>query len=125
MVFISLGVAAQQEKRPMPTPEERAQKMTDRLAERLNLSESQKKEIYAINLESAKKRQAEMEAQKSEREEKQAEMKAQEEKIQNVLTEDQRKEWEEIKLEAKERRRPGGEIHSRESMRRGPRGGNQ
>lgn len=125
MVFISLGVAAQQEKRTMPTPEERAQKMTDRMAEKLTLTESQKKEIYTINLESAKKRQAEMEAHKAEREAMQAEMKAQEEKIQQVLTEDQRKQWEEIKLEAKDRRRPGGEIHSRESMRKGPRGGNQ
>ena len=124
LVFVSLGAAAQQEKRTMPSPEDRAQKMTDRMAEKLSLTEAQKKEIYAINLENANKRQAEMEAQKAERQAKQAEMKAQEEKIQKVLTEEQRKQWEEIKLEAKDRRRPGGEVHSRESMRKGPRRGN-
>lgn len=127
MAFTSLGVTAQQQQKTPPTPEERAQKMTDRMAEKLELSEEQKKEIYGINLENATKRQKEMEAQKAERQAKQAEMKAQEERIKNVLTEEQRKQWEEVKMENRDRRRPGGQIHDRGDMRRGPqrKGGNQ
>lgn len=133
LVFTSLGVAAQQkqqrtsqnkEQRVSQTPEQRAQVMTDRLAEKLNLSETQKKEIYQINLENATKREREMEAQKAERQAKQAEMKAQDEKIKNVLTEEQRKQWEEIKMDRKDQRRPGGQVHDRSEIRRGPRGGN-
>jgi periplasmic protein CpxP/Spy len=118
--FISLGVSAQQQQKTPPTAEEIAQKMTDRMSEKLSLSEDQKKQIYAINLENAKKRKKEMEEQKAIREQKRAEMKSQDEKIQNVLTEAQRKQWEEIKLEDRDRRRPGGEIHDRKSIRRGP-----
>ena len=109
----TLGVLAQQRPKEVPSPEERAQQMTNRMAERLNLSEDQKKEVYAIHLENAHKRQKEMEAQRAEREARLAEMKAQDEKIKSILTEEQRKEWEEIKMDARDRRRPGGEVHDR------------
>ena len=125
LVFSSLNVAAQQKQERTPqNPEQRAQAMTERMAEKLSLSEAQKKEIYQINLENAQKRQKEIEAQKAERDAKKAEMKAQEEKIKNVLTEEQRKQWEEIKMEQRGHRRPGGQIHDRSEIRRGPRGGN-
>lgn len=125
MGFTTLGVAAQEVKKTMPSPEERAQKMTDRMTEKLSLNEAQKKQIYAINLENATNRQKEMEAQKAERDAKQAEMKAQEEKIKSVLTDEQKKQWEELKTEGRDRRRPGGEVHDRSEIRRGPRGGNK
>ncbi|GMQ25255.1 hypothetical protein Aoki45_19370 [Algoriphagus sp. oki45] len=124
LVFTSLSVAAQEGKRTPPSPEERAQKMTDRMAEKLSLSEAQKTEIYSINLENAKKRQEEMEAKKAESADRRAEMKAQDERIKQVLTEDQRKAWEELKEENRSRRRPEGQIHDRGEIRRGPRGGN-
>lgn len=124
LVFTSLGVTAQQQSKTPPSPEERAQRMTERMAEKLGLSEEQKKQIYEVNLENAAKRQTEMEAQKAERQAKQAEMKAQEEKINQILTEEQRKQWEEIKMENRDRRRPGGQVHDRGEIRRGPRGGN-
>lgn len=115
-----------------PTPEQRAQKQTEMMAKQLELSEAQQTEILAINLENAKKREAEMEARKAEmdarREEMKArreEMKAQEEAIKQVLTEEQRAKWEELKESQRDRRgrRPGGEIRERGEMPR-RRGGN-
>ena len=116
VVFTSLNVAAQQEKRELPNPEERAKKMTERMATELELSEDQKAKVLAINLENAQKRQAQMEKEMAERQARMEEMKVQEEKIKEVLTEEQRKKWEEIKLERREQRRPGGEIHDRGPM---------
>ncbi|MBN3581423.1 DUF4890 domain-containing protein [Algoriphagus aestuarii] len=115
-----------------PTPEERAQKQTEMMAKQLELSEDQKAQILAINLENAKKREGEMEARKAEmdarREEMKAlreEMKSQDEAIKEVLTEEQRAKWEEIKQSQKDRRgrRPGGQVGDRGDIPR-KRGGN-
>ncbi|NVK48327.1 MAG: DUF4890 domain-containing protein [Cyclobacteriaceae bacterium] len=128
LVFLlSIGAFAQQRgQRQMPDPETRAKMMTDRMAEQLELSEEQKAKILAINLENAKKRQAEAEARKTEAEARRAQAKAQEEEIRAILTEEQRQKWEELKEARKERgpRGPrGGEIHDREEFRK-RRGGN-
>ena len=112
LTMMSLGVAAQ-EHRKMPNPEERAQRMTERMASDLKLSEEQKQKVLAINLEHAKNRAAEMEKQRAEMEARKAEMKAQEEKIKEVLTEEQRKQWEEIKMDRQPGKRPGGMIEER------------
>lgn len=115
-----------------PTAEERAQKQTDMMAEKLELSDSQKAQILAINLENAKKREAEMEARKAEMEARKEQMqamkeglKAQDEAIKEVLTEEQRSKWEELKESQRDRRgrRPGGEIRERGDLPR-KRGGN-
>ncbi|HSF54906.1 MAG TPA: DUF4890 domain-containing protein [Algoriphagus sp.] len=116
LVFTSLQVAAQQEKRELPNPEERAKKMTEKMATELQLSEEQKSQILALNLEQAKKRQAEMEREIEERKARMEEMKAHQEKIKVILTEEQRTKWEEIKLEQREHRRPGGQVHHRGDM---------
>ena len=116
LAFTSLNVAAQQEKRQQPNPEERAKKVTEKMATELELSEDQKAQILALNLDHAKQRQAEMEREKAEREAQRAEMKAHQEKVNSILTEEQRTKWEEIKLEQREKRRPGGEVHRREDM---------
>src|SRR5688572_15518552 len=99
LAFTSLSVAAQQEKRQQPNPEERAKKVTEKMATELELSEDQKAQILALNLDHAKQRQAEMEREKAEREAQRAEMKAHQEKVNSILTEEQRTKWEEIKLE--------------------------
>jgi Spy/CpxP family protein refolding chaperone len=101
-----------------PTPEERAQKQTEMMAKQLELSEAQKTEILAINVENAKKREAEMEARKAEMDSRREEMKAQDEAIKQVLTEEQRAKWVELKESQRDRRgrRPGGEIHERGNM---------
>lgn len=108
-----------------PTAEERAQKQTEMMAEKLELSDAQKAQILAINLENAKKREAEMEARKAEMEARREEMKmmreemkAQDEAIKEVLTEEQRAKWVELKESQRDRRgrRPGGEIRERGDM---------
>ena len=112
LTLLSLDAAAQG-RRKMPDPEENALVLTERLAYRLNLSEEQKKEVLAINLENAKKRALEREKLHAEMEARKQEMKAQEERIKGILTEEQKKQWEEMKMERHPRGRPEGMIEDR------------
>lgn len=131
LVFVGMGAFAQDMKtKEKPDPETRAKMMTDRMAEKLELNEEQKAKILAINLEYAKKREAEMEAKKAEMEARKAEMdarraemKEQDSKIAEVLTPEQKEKWVELKDEGRSRRGPRGEVHSREDFRK-RRGGN-
>ena len=130
--MISLSSIAQQRGGERPTPEQRAARMTEKLAEELSLTADQQKQILAINLEHAKKRdqdrmeqQKEREARKADMDAQKAEMKKQNESIKAILTEEQRTKWEEIKLSEKDRgRRPGGQIEDREEFRKRRGGGN-
>ena len=132
MVMISLNTMAQKKGGERPSAEERAQRATERMAESLSLTEAQKKQILDINLEYAKKneaemaeRKAEMEARKAEMDAKREELKAQDAKIQAVLTEEQRTKWTEIKAERmddRRRGRPNAQVEGDPRKRR--RGGN-
>jgi periplasmic protein CpxP/Spy len=132
MAFIGLSAMAQQRGGERPTPEQRATKMTEKMAEELSLSADQKKQILEINLERAKKmdqdraeRMKETEARKEEMDSRREEMKKQDERIKAVLTEEQLGKWEEIKLSQKNRgRRPGGQIEDRDEFRKRRGGGN-
>lgn len=88
-------------------PEKRAEMMTNRMAEKLELSDAQKEEVYAIHLENATKRQTEMEARRAEmkanREKRQANQKGQEAKIESVLTSEQREKFIELRDENKDK----------------------
>ncbi len=117
-MMIALSVMAQRRGGERPNAEERAQRMTERMAEELGLDEEQKAKILAINLEAAQARDAQMEAakeareaMKKQRESMREEMKAQDERIKAVLTEEQAAKWEETKREKREdlekRRRKG------------------
>ena len=120
MVMISLSTFAQQGKGgEKPNPEERAKEMTERLATELELSEAQKKQVLAINMDYAKKREAEMEARKAKMESGKEKQQEHEAKIQAILTEDQKAKWVELKDGRKEHRkgRPGGEVHHKGEMR--------
>jgi Spy/CpxP family protein refolding chaperone len=79
------------------TPEERAQKRTDKMTKELELSEEQAKQVYAINLNDAK----EMEAIRIEKEKLKKRAKAQREKskaeMDNVLTAEQKVKMEQLK----------------------------
>ena len=101
--FISFGAEAQQEqkKREPMTPEKVAERMTERMAKELDLSEAQKKEVYALHLETATKRAEEMKAQ---RERMKADQKAQQEKLEAILSPEQKAQWEAKKSEAREKR---------------------
>ena len=113
--LLSLDLAAQI-KRKMPDAEERARVMTERMAYRLNLSEEQKKEILDINLENAKKREAEMQKHQAEMDARKAEMKTQDEQIKKVLTEEQREQWEKIKTDHRQGRGPEGMIEDQRNF---------
>jgi protein CpxP len=120
LIMMSFSIFAQQGKGGgEPNAEERAKQMTDRLATELELNEVQKKQVLAINIEYAKKREAEMVARKAEMEVRKKARQDQEAKIQAVLTEDQKAKLVEIKDERKEHRkgRPGGEVHRTGEMR--------
>ncbi|MHA7130590.1 DUF4890 domain-containing protein [Algoriphagus namhaensis] len=94
-----------QQRGERPTAKERAERMTEKMAEQLQLSEEQKAKILAINLEFAEKREAEKETREANREAMKSEMKEQDERIQAVLTEEQVAKWEEAKAERRERDR--------------------
>lgn len=105
---LSFGVFAQRgAQREFPNPEERAERMTNRMAENLELSKEQKKKVYEINLENAQKRQTEMEARRAEmenrREARTEELRKQNEKIEAVLTPEQKEKWNELKESSKRR----------------------
>ena len=129
--MISLSTMAQRKGGERPSAEERAQKNTERMAEALTLTDAQKKQILDINLEYAKKneaemaeRKAEMEARRAMVEAKKAELKEQDAKIQAVLTEEQRAKWTEIKAEKMNDRklgRPKAQIEG--DLRKGKRSG--
>jgi protein CpxP len=128
LTLLSLDLSAQI-RRKMPDAEENARVLTERLAYRLNLSEEQKKEVLAINLENAKKRALEREKRQAEMEARRDEMKVQEERLKQVLTEDQRKQWEELKMDRQPGRRPDGMIEDQGNFQprhhRRPHGGRQ
>lgn len=117
------------QQREATTPEQRAERITIRMSEQLELTETQKEEIYKINLENSQKRNAEMEAVKKERAEKRSQMqesmKAQNEQIEAVLTPEQKVKWSELKESNREK---GQQMRKGENERRGPRygrGGNR
>lgn len=111
-LMFSIGFAALAQRdgqRGSSTPEERAERITNKMAEELALSEDQKKKIYQINLEHAKKRQVEMEARREEMKAKRAEMeadlKAQNQEIETLLTDEQKAKWAEVKEEGRKKMR--------------------
>ncbi len=117
MVMISLSTMAQRKGGDRPTPEEKASRMTEKMAEELTLTEAQKQQLLAINLEFAKnneaERKAEMAARKAEMEDRKLELKEQDAKIQAVLTDEQKAMWAEVKAERMDdprRRRPNAQI---------------
>lgn len=122
LVLISLSTMAQQRRGgERPSPEERATRMTERLAEELQLTDAQKAQVLEINLENVKNQEAKRaemtDARKKEMEARREEMKKQDAKIKEVLTEEQKVKWEEIKKENREKRGRGDG-----NRRRGPHG---
>lgn len=96
---------AQDGGRKMISPEERAKKQTERLAEKLKLSEEQKAKVLAVYMEQANAMNKGVQAEKADRKAKFAEMKAAREaneaKVEAILTADQKKAYAELKAERK------------------------
>src|SRR5690554_6005730 len=94
-------VAQERESRQPKSAQEIAQMRTDRLTEKLALSEDQQKEVYALNLEKAEKmkathtertaRMAEMrETRRATMDARRSEMKATQERLNEILNDEQR-----------------------------------
>jgi len=119
MTCISLGLSAQHQKKNFRelSASERAEKMSNRMAEELKLTDEQRKQVSKVVLENAtrqeelaQKRKVELEAQKKYRME-------QEKKIAAILTEEQKVIWEQRKEALKQRMGGRGEEgHERHRM---------
>ena len=125
MTCISLGLSAQHQKKNFRelSASERAEKMSNRMAEELKLTEEQRKQVSKLVLENAtrqeeliQKRKAEFEAQKKYRLE-------QEKKIAAILTEEQKVIWEQRKESLKQRMGGQGEEGYERHQRGRPRFG--
>lgn len=92
------------EKKESMTPEQRADKMTKRQSEMLNLTPEQYKKAYAINLERAKE-MANIKAERMETKEQARDAQTKSDKsFQEILTPEQQKIWNEKKENAQEKR---------------------
>lgn len=76
----------QRMRREMPTAEQMAQRKTDRMKEKLNLTEEQTRQVYDYNLQEIKQMQ-------SMREQMRAARQAEAEKMKSILTPEQYKQW--------------------------------
>ena len=88
---LTSGVMAQQQQKmdvpkERPTVEQMAQRRTERMAQKLGLNEAQQKQVYDINLNSAKSMEAHRTQMKADRSKEAEQMK-------NVLTTDQFVKW--------------------------------
>lgn len=94
------------------TPEERADKVTNRMKEKLNLSDEQVAKIKAINLDAAKKKEELKAKGKDERKQMRTQVNnietERDSKIMEVLTEEQKAEYTKMKEKAKDRRQNKG-----------------
>ena len=110
--FLAINAEAQKEgrSRMKMTPEKIAERLTERMAGELNLSDDQKEKIYSVQLERATKNLEEIEAQREKR--KTAHLQAQKE-LETILTPEQISEWEAKKTELREERRQSREGKSK------------
>lgn len=69
-----------------PTPEQMAQRMTDRMAEKYELTDAQKRQVYDLSLQQVQSMQ-------EHRRQMVAERKASDEKMKGILTDEQYKQW--------------------------------
>jgi len=98
----STGFSQDRPQRSQRTPEERAQKITNELDQKLSLSQKQKQEIYKINLERAQSRQhAQGIKNDKSSSQKREKFDDQDDKISKVLNSKQRSVYNEYKAERK------------------------
>ena len=117
MLFVGItaaGFAQEKPQRVHKSPEERAQKMTDVMTSKLSLSDTQKTQIYQINLERAQAIEK-LKADKKEidRAQVKAQFEASDKKITAVLNEEQRLSYAKFKEERKERMKKHRRNHQK------------
>lgn len=110
MALVGFQAEAQQRgNREKMDPDEMATKMTDRMAEQLDLTEDQKKEVHQLHLDRIKKRmemrEKHKEEMKSRRENMQKERESEKAEMERILTPEQKEKWTEIQKENEQKRR--------------------
>lgn len=110
--FTTVALSQNQPQREKRTPEQRAQIMTDRMAEKLSLTDKQKADIYKINLDRAKEMEnfhakASAERKKAFEEQKKI-VKETDDKINKLLTDDQKTAYANLKTAQKNHMRRFG-----------------
>ncbi|RYE40753.1 MAG: DUF4890 domain-containing protein [Sphingobacteriales bacterium] len=119
--------AQKNSKQERPTPEQRADRFTANMAEKLSLTEDQKTKIKALELDKIKKndewRKADMDARKKQDDSRKTYMKDQKDRFENILTAEQkiklasmRKEGIERMKERVKERRPEGSRKDKRPM---------
>ncbi len=120
MTCISFGLSAQHQKKNFKelSAAERAEKMSNRMAEELKLSEEQRKQVSKLLLENATRQEELIQKRKAELKDQQEHRMEQEKKIAAILTEEQKVIWEQQRESRQHRQaHPNrGEYHER----RGP-----
>jgi periplasmic protein CpxP/Spy len=124
LTSLSFGLSAQQHKNfRQLNSSERAQKMTERMAEELKLTKEQKKQVGQLALENATRQEELLKSRKAEFEAQKAYRKEQEQKIASILTEEQKQIWEQRKEAMRHRgehqSHRGQPSHGRPRFRRG------
>ncbi len=106
--FLAICAEAQNERRSINrmTPEKIAERTTERMAEELKLSEDQKNEVYALQLERATRNLEEM---KTQRERRKAAHLEEQKKLDAILTPEQKAQLEAQWTELKEKRKQSQE----------------
>ncbi|WP_186757064.1 DUF4890 domain-containing protein [Echinicola salinicaeni] len=111
-VTVLQSEAQQRRERGNMDPEKMAERVTEHMDKELALSDDQKKEVYALFLESSKKREEMRNQEKKEREAAREKMKADRDahqtKLKEILSEEQFIKWEEIQKKNRERMRERG-----------------
>jgi protein CpxP len=104
LTALSFGLSAQQHKTfRQLSPEERAQKMTERISEELKLTKEQEKQVGQLALENATRQEELIKSRKAEFEAQRAYRKEQEQKMASILTEEQKQIWEQRKEALRQR----------------------
>ncbi|MDR1865161.1 MAG: hypothetical protein LBR08_06270 [Bacteroidales bacterium] len=97
LMVATLAIGTAQERRNFGTPEERAKNQTERLHQLLQLTDEQKTKINAVNLELAKKLEADLQNNREDREAMRTKMQeaetAREKKYKEILTDEQLKKY--------------------------------
>ena len=124
LTSLSFGLSAQQHKNfRQLNSSERAQKMTERMAEELKLTKEQKKQVGQLALENATRQEELLKSRKAEFEAQRAYRKEQEQKMASILTDEQKQIWEQRKEAMRHRgehqSHRGQPSHGRPRFRRG------
>ncbi|MBC7915175.1 MAG: hypothetical protein H7Y07_13740 [Pyrinomonadaceae bacterium] len=104
ILFLGLASTGFSQERALKSPEERAQRITDGLDKKLSLTESQKTQIYQINLERAQAMSSAKGDKKGiDKTQFKAQIEASESRILSVLNTDQRTTYNQLKAERQEK----------------------